>query len=66
LSHDLRGPSDNLIWGNDYPHHDAIWPHSQEVITRIFASVLEDVKAQITFGHMTKLYRLTPPVAAAA
>jgi predicted TIM-barrel fold metal-dependent hydrolase len=66
LSHDLRGPSDNLIWGNDYPHHDAIWPHSQEVITRIFASVLEDVKAQITFGHVTKLYRLTPPVAAAA
>ena len=21
---------DNLLWGNDYPHHDAIWPHSME------------------------------------
>ena len=18
----------NMLWGNDYPHHDAIWPHS--------------------------------------
>ena len=21
---------DNLIWGNDYPHHDSIWPHSRK------------------------------------
>ena len=66
MSHDLRGPSDNLIWGNDYPHHDSIWPHSQEVIARIFAGVLEDEKAQMTFGNVTKLYGLTPPVATAA
>ena len=52
--------------GNDYPHHDSIWPHSQEVIARIFAGVLEDEKAQMTFGNMTQLYGLTPPVAAAA
>ena len=45
---------DNLIWGNDYPHHDSIWPHSQEVITRIFAGVPEDEKAQMTFGNVTK------------
>jgi uncharacterized protein len=57
---------DNLIWGNDYPHHDSIWPHSQEVIARIFAGVPEDEKAQMTFGNVTKLYGLTPPVAAAA
>ena len=20
-----------LLWGNDYPHHDAIWPHSMKM-----------------------------------
>jgi predicted TIM-barrel fold metal-dependent hydrolase len=57
---------DNLIWGNDYPHHDSIWPHSQEIIARIFAGVPEDEKAQMTFGNVTRLYGLTPPGAAAA
>jgi len=57
---------DNLIWGNDSPHHDSIWPHSQAVIARIFAGVPEDEKAKMTFGNVTKLYGLTPPVAAAA
>ena len=57
---------DNLIWGNDYPHHDSIWPHSQEVIARIFAGVPDDEKAQMTFGNVTKLYGLTPPVVTAA
>ena len=57
---------DNLIWGNDYPHHDSIWPHSQEVIARIFAGVPEAEKAPMTFGNVTQLYGLTPPAVAAA
>src|SRR5215217_4601745 len=24
----------NLMWGSDYPHHDSIFPRSQEVLTR--------------------------------
>ena len=57
---------DNLIWGNDSLRHDSIWPHSQEVITRIFAGVSEEEKTQRTFGNVTTLYGLTPPGAAAA
>ena len=57
---------DNLIWGNDSPHHDSIWPHSQAVIARIFAGVPEEDKATMTCGNVTKLYGLTPLVAAVA
>ncbi|MGI9615788.1 MAG: amidohydrolase family protein, partial [Acidimicrobiales bacterium] len=26
---------DNLLWGNDYPHHDSIWPNSQSILDDI-------------------------------
>ena len=25
---------ENLVWGNDYPHHDAIWPNSRRILER--------------------------------
>lgn len=32
----------NLVWGNDYPHHDSIWPKSMEVLQRIMQGVPDD------------------------
>jgi hypothetical protein len=52
---------DNLIWGNDYPHHDSIWPHSQEVLDRIFQGVPADEKHKMTSGNVCKLYGITLP-----
>ena len=52
---------DNLIWGNDYPHHDSIWPHSQEVLDRIFQGVPTDEKHKMTSGNVCKLYGITLP-----
>ena len=53
---------DNLIWGNDYPHHDSIWPHSMEVINRIFDGVPEDERIKMTSTTVMDLYGVHPTV----
>ena len=46
-----------LMWGNDYPHHEGTWPHSQEAIASMFKDVpLEETK-QIVNGNAAKLFR---------
>ena len=54
---------DNLIWGNDYPHHDSIWPHSQEVLQRIFHGVPAEEKEKMTSRNVCQLYGITLPPA---
>lgn len=55
--------ADNLVWGNDYPHHDSIWPHSQRVLEEAFLEVPEDRRAEyrrkMTLDNVTKLYNLS-------
>jgi predicted TIM-barrel fold metal-dependent hydrolase len=51
---------DRLLWGNDYPHHDSIWPHSMEVLGRIMKGVPEDEVRQMTWSNVLKLYGLNP------
>jgi predicted TIM-barrel fold metal-dependent hydrolase len=49
---------DNIMWGNDYPHPDGVWPHSREVV-RIHAQNLNDRQKQKVFhDNAAKLYRL--------
>jgi predicted TIM-barrel fold metal-dependent hydrolase len=57
---------DNLIWGNDYPHHDSIWPHSMAVLERILAGVPEDEKEKMTSTNVLQLYGIALPQTAAA
>jgi predicted TIM-barrel fold metal-dependent hydrolase len=52
---------DNLIWGNDYPHHDAIWPNSRAILDRIFQGVPEDEKAKMVGANGMALYRVKLP-----
>jgi len=52
---------DNLLWGNDYPHHDSIWPRSMEVLDRIMESVPDDEKEQMTSGGVLRLYDIKLP-----
>ena len=53
----------NLVWGNDYPHHDSIWPHSQEVLDKTFLEVPEDKRAdyrrKMTLDNVVRLYNLS-------
>ncbi len=53
--------SRTLLWGNDYPHHDAIWPNSLTVIDRIFAGIPEDEVRQLTFDNVVVLYVIRLP-----
>ena len=39
-----------LLFGTDYPHHEGTFPHTQEVIQRIFAGV-PDEETQIIVGR---------------
>ena len=48
--------TDCLLWGNDYPHHDAIWPHSMETLDKIFVGVPDDERERLCFTNTVKLY----------
>jgi predicted TIM-barrel fold metal-dependent hydrolase len=52
---------ENLLWGNDYPHHDSIWPRSMEVIERIFEGVPAVEKEKMTSRNVLDLYQVKLP-----
>jgi predicted TIM-barrel fold metal-dependent hydrolase len=47
----------NIMWSSDYPHSETTYPHSQEVIERIFKGVPDVDRAQILGGTAKKLFR---------
>lgn len=49
---------ENLLWGNDYPHHDSIWPNSRETLERVMTGVPEDEIAAMTFDNVVELYNI--------
>ena len=55
LTRDITG-SDCLMWGSDYPHDEGTFPHSREVIERIFKDIPEDEKRKIVAGNAARLY----------
>ena len=46
-----------LLWGSDYPHDEGTFPHSAEVIDRIFEGYPEDLKRKVVFQNAADLYR---------
>jgi predicted TIM-barrel fold metal-dependent hydrolase len=38
---------DNLMWGNDYPHHEGTWPHSAEAIERTMSRLDDGARAKV-------------------
>jgi predicted TIM-barrel fold metal-dependent hydrolase len=52
---------ENMLWGNDYPHHDAIWPESKTVLDRIFAGVPDDEARKMTWDNVVGLYGIRLP-----
>ena len=49
---------DNLLWGNDYPHHDSIWPNSRPILDDILSDVPQDEKEKMVWGNVVDLYGL--------
>ena len=52
---------ETLMWGCDFPHHDSVWPNSQETLDGVFEGVPEDVRRTTTVDNVGKLYGLTLP-----
>jgi predicted TIM-barrel fold metal-dependent hydrolase len=47
---------DNLLWGNDYPHHDSIWPNSMTTLKKIMDGVPGDEVERMCFSNAVELY----------
>jgi predicted TIM-barrel fold metal-dependent hydrolase len=48
----------NMLWGNDYPHHDATWPNSMSALDQIFAGVPDEERERMVFGNTIDLYNI--------
>lgn len=50
---------DCLMWGNDYPHHEGVFPDSQEWIEKQFAGVDEAEVMHMVHDNAANVYGLT-------
>ncbi len=55
---------ERLMWANDFPHSDATWPWSQEMLAEHTAHLSEHERRRILHDNVAELYRL--PTRAAA
>ena len=49
---------DRMLWGNDYPHHDSIWPNSRTVLDRIMDGVPEADVEKMVWKNVQELYKI--------
>ena len=50
---------DNLIWANDYPHQEGLWPHSAPSIERTMGPLTDDERAKVLGGNAARLFGFT-------
>lgn len=48
--------TDNLLWGNDFPHAESTWPQSKEFLDRIFTGAPEDARRKITCDNAARMF----------
>ena len=56
--HDLV---DNLLWANDYPHHEGSWPHSAAAIERTMADLDDRERAKILGLNGARIFNFDVP-----
>jgi predicted TIM-barrel fold metal-dependent hydrolase len=47
---------DNILWSNDYPHHEGTWPHSAEAMERAFQEFDETERAKMAGLNAAALF----------
>lgn len=50
------GLQDNLLWANDYPHHEGTWPHSAEAIERQMNKLSEVTRAKVLGQSAARIF----------
>jgi predicted TIM-barrel fold metal-dependent hydrolase len=48
-----------LLWANDFPHSDATWPHSQEILAKHTQSLSADEKRRVLRDNVAELYDIS-------
>jgi predicted TIM-barrel fold metal-dependent hydrolase len=48
--------TERLMWANDFPHSDATWPHSQEMLAEHAQHLDERTRARILHDNVAELY----------
>jgi predicted TIM-barrel fold metal-dependent hydrolase len=51
--------TERLMWANDFPHSDATWPHSQEMLAEHASHLDEHTRARILHDNVADLYGIT-------
>ena len=46
----------HYLWGSDYPHHEASWPYTRELLRRSFAGTDPDELQQVLAGNAAAVY----------
>lgn len=53
--------TDNLMWANDYPHHEGTWPHSAPAIERTMGHLGESARAKILGLNAARFFSFRVP-----
>ncbi len=48
-----------LMWANDFPHSDATWPHSKELLAMHTADMTDWERSRVLHDNVAELYGLT-------
>jgi predicted TIM-barrel fold metal-dependent hydrolase len=51
---------DNILWSNDYPHHEGTWPHSPFAMERSLRDFDEDERAKLLGLNAARLFGFDP------
>ncbi len=57
MTRDFIG-TDTLLWGNDYPHGDSVFPHSQRVLSEMLEGCTPEERWKMTVKNVVELYNL--------
>jgi hypothetical protein len=57
MTRSFIGP-ETMLWGNDYPHGDSVFPHSQQVLSEIMTECTPEERWQMTVKNVVELYNL--------
>jgi predicted TIM-barrel fold metal-dependent hydrolase len=52
-------PMDRVLWANDFPHGDAIWPYSSKVLNRLTEGMSDQHVKMMVHDNVANLYGLT-------
>jgi predicted TIM-barrel fold metal-dependent hydrolase len=49
---------ENMMWATDFPHHATDWPHSRDLIDKMFAGVPEEDEHRVVCANAVDFYKL--------